>query len=49
MFDWLFTGPYAESRIAALIAPAILAVWMLLRNPKKPPGGKSGTGSGEKS
>jgi hypothetical protein len=34
MPDWFiqyFTGPYSESRIAALITPFVIAIYMLLR------------------
>lgn len=30
MWDWFFSGPYVESRIAAAITPIILAIYWVL-------------------
>jgi hypothetical protein len=35
-WEWFFTGPYSEQRIAMVLAPIILAIYWLLNPTKKP-------------
>jgi ABC-type spermidine/putrescine transport system permease subunit II len=35
-WEWFFTGPYSEQRIAMLLAPIILAIYWSLNATKKP-------------